>query len=122
MQQGRQVFAIPGSIHARQSSGCHQLIRRGARLVAAPAEVLSDLEIPFQNELLTRGRQSPVRAETLDKRYQMLLDAVGFEPATVDVIASRTGLPGETIVSMLLILELKGLVAPYPGGQFSRIP
>ena len=58
----------------------------------------------------------------MDKGYEMLLDALGFEPATVDVLAFRTGLTAESIASMLLVLELQGHVASYPGGRFGRIP
>jgi DNA processing protein len=58
----------------------------------------------------------------MDKGYEMLLDAVGFEQATVDVLALRTGLPGESVASMLLALELEGRIASYPGGRFGRIP
>ncbi len=58
----------------------------------------------------------------MDKGYEMLLDAVGFEPATVDALSVRTGLSGESIASMLLNLELEGHIAAYPGGRFGRIP
>jgi DNA processing protein len=58
----------------------------------------------------------------MDKGYEMLLDAVGFEPVGIDTLAIRTGLPGELISSMLVVLELQGRIAPYPGGQFGRIP
>jgi DNA processing protein len=58
----------------------------------------------------------------MDKGYEMLLDAVGFGPVSVDVLAVRTGLPGELVSSMLLVLELEGHIAPYPGGRFGRIP
>ena len=57
----------------------------------------------------------------LDKDYEMLLDALGFEPASIDVLVARTGLPGESIASMLLILELQGRVAPHPGGRYSCV-
>jgi DNA processing protein len=120
--QGRYVFAIPGSIHNPQSSGCHKLIRQGAILVEGPADVLLELKIPFTDESLTHRRGAGGHLRALDKGYEMLLDAVGFEPVTVDVLVSRTGFPGETIVSMLLVLELEGRVAPYPGGRFGRIP
>jgi DNA processing protein len=58
----------------------------------------------------------------LDKEYEMLLDALGFEPATLDVLVARTGLPGAAVASMLLILELEGRVAALPGGRYDRIP
>jgi DNA processing protein len=58
----------------------------------------------------------------LDKEYEMLLDALGFEPATIDRLVVRTTLPSESIASMLLILELEGRVAALPGGRYGRIP
>jgi len=121
-EQGRPLFAIPGSVHDPLSVGCHKLIQEGATLVQAPAEVLSSLRIPLPNEALVRrgGRDAP--PEVMDKGYEMLLDAVGFEQATVDVLALRTGLSGESVASILLALELEGRIASYPGGRFGRIP
>lgn len=121
-EQGRHVFAIPGSIHSSLSAGCHELIRTGAILARSPADVLLELKIPLVNQPVGRiqGRRSAPWA--IDKGYEMLLDAVGFEPATVDSLVVRTGLPGESIASMLLVLELEGRIAPYPGGRFGRIP
>jgi DNA processing protein len=121
-QLGRRVFAIPGVAGHFLSGGCHKLIRAGATLVDEPSQVLLSLEIPLPNEGLTGRKGRPAQRGAMDKGYEMLLDAVGFEPATVDVIALRTGLPGESITSMLLALELEGRVAPYPGGRYGRTP
>jgi DNA processing protein len=103
------------------SRGCHELIRTGATLVQCSTDVLQELRIPLSNEGLVRRGSPGSRRPALDKGYEMLLDAVGFGPVGVDTLAIRTGLPGELISSMLLILELEGRVAPYPGGQFGRI-
>jgi DNA processing protein len=121
-EQGRALFAIPGSIHSGVSSGCHKLIREGATVVETPAEVLSSMGIPLPTQALESGEGRRIRGGAMDKGYEMLLDAVGFEPATVDVLVVRTGLPGESIASMLLALELEGRIASYPGGRFGRIP
>jgi DNA processing protein len=121
-EQGRPVFAIPGSVHSPLSTGCNQLIHNGACLVQEPGQVLFELEIPLPNEVLVRRRGPQRERRAMDKGYEMLLDAVGFGPVSVDVLAVRTGLPGELISSMLLVLELEGRIAPYPGGQFGRIP
>ncbi len=121
-RQGRKVFAIPGSIASPHSRGTHRLIRDGASLVQSPEEVLLELKIPVPNEGVTGGARPRRRAPAMDKGYEMLLDAVGFEPVGIDVLAIRTGLPAESISSMLLVLELQGRIAPYPGGQFGRIP
>lgn len=120
-RQGRKVFAIPGSIASPFSRGTHKLIRDGATLVQCPEDVLLELKIPLPNEGLARRSRPRRRGPPMDKGYEMLLDAVGFEPVGIDILAIRTGLPAELISSMLLVLELQGRIAPYPGGQFGRI-
>jgi DNA processing protein len=122
VEQGREVFAIPGSIHSPVSRGCHQLIREGAKLVEEAADVLTELRISLPKETLTAQRSLPLGDGELDKEYEMLLDALGFEPATIDVLVARTRLGVESVASMLLILELKGRVAALPGGRYGRIP
>jgi DNA processing protein len=120
--QGRNVFAIPGSVSSTLSSGCHQLIKDGASLVQQPADVLLELKIPLPNEGVVQRKGGRRRRRAMDKGYEMLLDAVDFGPVSVDVLVVRTGLPGELVTSMLLVLELEGQIAPYPGGRFGRIP
>jgi len=121
-EYGREVFAIPGSIHSPLSRGCHQLIRQGAKLVEEAADVLSEIKFPLAKEQLTMTPGGDAKPAELDKEYEMLLDALGFEPATLDVLVARTHLPGESVASMLLILELEGRVAALPGGRYGRIP
>lgn len=121
-EQGREVFAIPGSIHNPLSRGCHKLIREGAKLVEDAADVLSELKFSLETQPLARREPAPAEPPPLDKDYEMLLDALGFEPTSIDVLVERTGLPGESIASMLLILELQGRVAPHPGGRYCRMP
>ncbi len=124
-EHGRDVFAVPGPIRSALSRGCHQLIREGARLVESAQEVLSVLEIPLQEQGVASGLSTPddalTRARPLDKGYEMLLDALGFEPVSVNMLVERTGLPSESLVSMLLILELGGRIAPHPGGRYCRL-
>ncbi len=123
---GREVFAIPGSIHSMLSRGCHRLIRDGAMLVEDAAEVLSALKLPILNQSLN----APVRAaddprsvtRRLDKDYEILLDALGFGPTGIDDLVARTGLPSESVASMLLILELEGEITTEAGGRYSRRP
>ncbi|HVN44234.1 MAG TPA: DNA-processing protein DprA [Steroidobacteraceae bacterium] len=122
LEAGREVFAIPGSIHSPLARGCHQLIKSGAKLVEEAADVLSELNISVPKEVVTRGQSESHLPRALDKEYEMLLDALGFEPATVDVLVARTHLPGESVASMLLILELEGRVAALPGGRYGRTP
>jgi len=121
-EQGREVFAVPGSIHSRLSQGCHKLIRDGATLAESPADVVSELQIPQCRQRLTRRVIRRGELPALDKEYEMLLDALGFEPATIDDLVARTGFPGGAVASMLLILELEGCVAALPGGCYGRIP
>ncbi|HEX6636125.1 MAG TPA: DNA-processing protein DprA [Steroidobacteraceae bacterium] len=118
---GRDVFAIPGSIHNEMARGCHELIRQGAKLVERPEDVLSELKISLSGQLLASPSPNPSGAPVLDKEYKILLDALAFEPAGVDTLIERTGLSSESIASMLLVLELDGHVAPHPGGRYSRI-
>jgi DNA processing protein len=122
LESGREVFAIPGSIHSPQSRGCHQLIRDGARLVEAAADVWGELKISVGKEPLTGAPAPAGSSPVLDKEYEMLLDALGFEPATIDALVARTGLPSESIASMLLILELEGRIQALPGGRYGRVP
>ena len=121
-ESGREVFAIPGSIHSPVSRGCHQLIKQGAKLVEEAADVLSELRITISKQQLTGTSLEREQPAELDKEYEMLLDALGFEPTTIDVLVARTHLPGESVASMLLILELEGRVAALPGGRYGRIP
>lgn len=121
-EQGREVFAIPGSIHNHMAKGCHQLIRQGAKLIDSTADILAELG-PLTAALASpestdRARVSGPR---LDKAYKMLLDALGFEPAGVDLLVSRTGLKADEVASMLLILELEGHIESFPGGLYERV-
>jgi DNA processing protein len=120
-EQGREVFAIPGSIHNPLSRGCHKLIRNGAKLVEDAADVLSEMLNFLQPQSLAGNGRVAETAPVLDKEYEILLDAVGFEPASLDVLVARTGIPGDSIASMLLILELQGRIALHAGGRYGRI-
>lgn len=118
---GREVFAIPSSIQNPQARGCHELIRQGAKIVESPEDVLCELKISLSSQLLAATSTPAPGAGVLDKEYKILLDALAFEPASVDTLIERTGLNSESITSMLLVLELDGHVAPYPGGRYSRM-
>lgn len=122
---GRDVFALPGSIHNPLARGCHELIRQGAKLVECVEDVLAELNISLSHQLLGSNAPTPPGTSSagpvLDKAYKILLDALAFEPASVDSLIERTGLNSESIASMLLILELDGHVAPHPGGRYSRM-
>jgi DNA processing protein len=122
---GREVFAIPGSIQNPMVRGCHELIRQGAKLVECVEDVLGELKISLVDQLLAAPASNPSgtpdAGTMLDNEYKILLDALAFEPASVDSLIERTGMNSESIASMLLILELDGRVAPHPGGRYSRM-
>jgi DNA processing protein len=110
---GREVFAIPGSIHSPQSRGCHQLLRQGAKLVEVADDVLEELRL---------GRMaSPPLSAASPTPADPLLEALGFDPQPLDALAQRTGLPTDRLLARLLELELAGQVARLPGGLYQRI-
>jgi DNA processing protein len=133
LQSGRLVFAIPGSIRNPLTRGCHALIRAGARLVESPQDILQDINISNSKQqdmardtaLIGRApgtpKGDPGLDPQLDKGHKILLDALGFEAASVDALVERTGLPSHAVASMLLILELKGAVGAEAGGRYVRL-
>jgi DNA processing protein len=119
-EQGREVFAIPGSVHSPLSRGCHALIREGATLVEQPSDMLATLETPLALEFEPETDATLPIPEAPDPEYRLLLDALGFNPVTADTVAARTGLTPQAVSSMLLILELKGEVETLAGGRYAR--
>jgi DNA processing protein len=120
-EQGRETFAIPGSIHNPMAWGCHKLIREGAKLVEGFSEILLELRLPLELQLLSTPINEWSPAPELDKEQKILLDALGFEPASVDHLVDRTGFSCQTLSAMLLILELQGRVKTQPGGRYVRL-
>lgn len=121
--QGREVFAIPGSIHNPMARGCHRLLRQGARLVESVDDVFAELGPLLAALRPTLAEAADAKGEIgapLDKEYEILLDALGFETAGLDTLVARTGLRADAVASMLLILELDGRVQQQPGGRYSR--
>ncbi len=119
--QGRALFAVPGSIRNPLARGCHQLIRAGARLVQDPRQLLEDLDISHKNQNLELFEAEPLPRPELDKEREILLDACGFDPISFDVLVERTGWAPNTVASLLLLLELDGLIQLHPGGRYGRI-
>jgi DNA processing protein len=130
---GREVFAIPGSIHNPASRGCHALIKAGAKLVETADDILGELNFSafFDNDLRAQPHtkagfesspaRGPTRDPTMDKDRKILLDALGFDPADLDTLVVRTGFKPDAVSSMMLILELEGHVQAAPGGRYSRV-
>jgi DNA processing protein len=122
VEQGREVFAIPGSIHNPLARGCHQLLREGAKLVEIAQDVLEELG-PVLSIGPTVEPDSPAgfqRPSGADPEYQRLLDCLGFEPTPIDTLVERSGLTAEAVSSMLLLLELENEVASMTGGLYVR--
>jgi DNA processing protein len=116
-EQGREVFAIPGSIHNPLSKGCHRLIKQGAKLVETAGDILEELG-PLMATLQTNfpaknARQKPTK---LDSEYTKLLECIDFAPTPADTLIERSGLTASAVASMLLILELQGHITAGPGG------
>ena len=120
IEQGREVFAVPGSIHNPQARGCNSLIRQGAKLVETAADIFEEL-----GGFATPHREEPnvnhvVSAPELDPEYKRVLESVGHEPTAVDTVVQRSGLTADAVCSMLLVLELQGLIASTSSGHYCQ--
>jgi len=144
-EQGREVFAIPGSIHNPLARGCHALIRQGAKLVETAADILEELgpiaqvTADVQERAIAKGSTNVAGGRTpeatparqtdgvgnitsgLSVESLTLLDCLGFDPTPVDSLIERSGLTPEAVSSMLLVLELQGHVVSAPGGHYTRV-
>lgn len=125
LDYGREVFAIPGSIHNPLARGCHHLIRQGAKLVEEAADVLVELAPQLEAEGVELAPEGPADDSdgapvTSDPSYEKLLKQLGFSPTPIGDLSTRTGLTTAELSSMLLLLELEGQVEALPGGRYSR--
>jgi DNA processing protein len=135
-EAGREVFALPGSVHNPMARGCHRLIRDGARLVETAGEIIEELR-PLAQRLGERLRatlaqadvpeaaqlpaaMTPGRERLADPDYRRLWDALGYDPAPVDVLVRRSGLTAPAISSMLLLMELDGFITVGANGRYGR--
>jgi DNA processing protein len=123
-EQGRDVLAVPGSIHNALARGCHRLIKDGAALVETPDDVLAVIGFSHVPPPAKTASGAPDAAENgadrLDSGAEMLLNALGFGPADLDRLVERTGLAAYTVVSTLQMLELAGRVESLTGGRYCR--
>lgn len=108
-EQGRDVFALPGSIHSSLSKGCHKLIKEGAKLAETAADILPELGM------------EPVARAAPSRPVHPLLAAMGFDPVSMDEIMHRTGMGAAAIAAQLSLFEIEGLVGTLPGGRFQRV-
>ncbi|EXI77441.1 MAG: DNA protecting protein DprA [Candidatus Accumulibacter appositus] len=118
-EQGREVFAIPGSIHSPHSRGCHKLIKGGAKLVETVQDVLDELSWPLLGPRADAA--APAGACALDALDGGLLPSMGYDPCSLDELVQRSGLTADVVSVMLFHLELDGQVAALPGGRYQRI-
>lgn len=115
-EQGREVFAIPGSIHSPLAKGCHQLIKQGAKLVDSLQDIVEELN-------LSKAVSAPVAEENspTNQDQQMLLDAMAYDAISIETLVQLTGLTVSTLSSMLTLLELEGRITGLAGGQYQQI-
>lgn len=119
-EQGREVFALPGSIHSPLSRGCHRLIREGAKLVETAQDILE--ELPFSVPVAGGAPEAAKTADAaLDGEKARILSALGFSPADMDSLSAQLGMDVAGLSGMLLEMEMDGLVERLPGGQYSRL-
>ena len=120
-EQGREVFALPGSIHNPLARGCHALIQQGAKLVETGNDIVQEL-----SPLVAHLKQTPLEstpsdgsADAPDDDYKQLFAALDYDPANIDLIAKESGLTIAKLSSMLLLLELQGKVEAHSGGRYA---
>lgn len=115
-EQGREVFAIPGSIHSPLAKGCHQLIKQGAKLVDSLQDIVEELN-------LSKAVSTPLAAENspTNQDQQKLLDAMAYDAISIESLVQLTGLTVSTLSSMLTLLELEGRITGLAGGQYQQI-
>jgi len=113
LEQNRDVFAIPGSIHSPQSKGCHKLIKQGAKLIESAQDILEELGWLIAT---TNPQHLPNNAQN-----HSFLDDLGYDPIDIDTLTSRCGLTVSELSAMLLNLELEGVVTSLPGGLYQRL-
>ena len=115
LEQGREVFAVPGSIHSPLSKGCHLLLKQGAKLAESSRDILEELGATLHDRGTTIASVDAIGPEN------PLLAALGFDPISLDTLCQRSSLTPDTASAMLLTLELEGVVSRLPGGKFQRV-
>ena len=119
LEQGKEVLAIPGSIHSTQSKGCHALIKQGAKLVESAQDVLEELRVP--DPFKSSQSDATEEQELVLTPEAHLLDCMGFDPVGLDALQARCGLDTASLQTQLLTLELAGWIGRLPGGMFQRV-
>lgn len=128
-EAGREVFAIPGSIHSPQAKGCHALLKQGAKLVESAEDILEELRgsgprqagLPLQAQSAFSEPAASASSASATPAPDPLLSVLGHDPVSLDALLGRTGWPVSELSARLLTLELEGLVARLPGGLFQAL-
>ncbi len=121
LEQGREVFAIPGSIHNPLARGSHALLRDGAKLVENTKDIIEELGALSSFDQASQAPASlPLFTKPLDHKEQVVLHALGFDPSSIDALVERTELTAEELSAILLVLELHNYVKTTPGGHYAR--
>ena len=134
-EQGREVFAIPGSIHNPLARGCHQLIRQGAKLIETATHIIEELAPQLEHSLLSTSTETSSNekndtvennngnshAGLADADQRLILETMGYDPISIDQLVIQTGLTAEALSSILLLLELNGFIAASGRGNYTRI-
>ncbi|MEY3804252.1 MAG: hypothetical protein RLZZ434_509 [Pseudomonadota bacterium] len=115
-EQGREVFAIPGSIHSPLAKGCHQLIKQGAKLVDSLQDIVEELNLSKAVSVTLAEENSPANQD-----QQTLLESMGYDAISIESLVQLTGLTVSTLSSMLTLLELEGRITGLAGGQYQQI-
>ncbi|NOU41472.1 MAG: DNA-protecting protein DprA [Methylotenera sp.] len=123
-EQGREIFAIPGSIHSPMSKGCHQLIKQGAKLVDCLQDIAEELKLneklnQLENETVAKANRPDSSKE--ENSSNLIVKIMGFEAMTLEQIVTISGLTVSEVSSMLMLLELEGKLASLAGGQYQKI-
>jgi DNA processing protein len=121
LEQGREVFAVPGSIHSPLSKGCHSLIKSGAKLVESAEDVLSELAALQSGGASLPDGIPPAATIRQSPGHSPLLEQMGFDPVDIDSLCARAGLSAQQVSAELLRLEMEGQVAALPGGLYQRL-
>jgi len=118
LEQGREVFAVPGAIHNPLAKGCHDLIREGAKCVDEVQHIVEELPCIQSSYLFDKNRKIKEQKPTVQHE---LLNFIGYDPVSADLIIQNCGKPAETVSSQLTELELQGVISVLPGGKFIRV-
>ena len=121
LEQGREVFAMPGSIHNPLARGCHSLIKQGAKLVESCADILEELNVIAHVTATSPGKAEPEISCQLDNDDMLLLKYIAHDPVSIDRLVELTGLTVAVVSSMLLTMEIRGVIAQTAGGCYARI-